>query len=266
MPGRRSHPRLAPADPWEGTLRVLREVVITGRIPGGVSALSPEPGVVGERMSLDLSGAGLVTTVGVKVESSRPVVVDGELRHELALRFVDGREELVAMAQGRDDGVNLILEADDRYGVLGRELPVRLLNFSASGSLLEGASALGPHAVGRLKVEVDGERYGDDVWVARCQEVPGAGSLYDIGVEFVWTSQPGRTSLRRFLRTRFLLPASGGRSPIGKEDWANGHPNGTRGAPSQRHAERGDSSAGRRGGAGGETATIQEVPRTIRKP
>ena len=88
MNGRRSHPRLAPASPWEGTLRVLREVAITGRGASGLTALSHQPGVVGERMTLDLGGGGLMATVGVTVESSRPMVVDGELRHELQLRFV----------------------------------------------------------------------------------------------------------------------------------------------------------------------------------
>jgi len=39
-------------------------------------------------MTLDLGGGGLMATVGVTVESSRPMVVDGELRHELQLRFV----------------------------------------------------------------------------------------------------------------------------------------------------------------------------------
>ena len=90
MNGRRLHPRLAPSEPWEGTLRVFREVAITGRVAGGVVALSREPGVVGERMTLDLSGDGLLTTVEVTVATSRPVVYDGELRHELRLEFVHG--------------------------------------------------------------------------------------------------------------------------------------------------------------------------------
>ena len=146
------------------------------------------------------------------------------------------------MTQTRGERVvDLILEADDRYGILGRQVPVRLVNFSASGCLLQGASSLEPQSIGRLKVMFDGEQYGDDVRVARCHEVPGAGSLYSVGVEFVWTARPDRASLRRFLRTRFLLPASGGGSPIdGKEVWANGQPNGTRGAPPRRRAERVD--------------------------
>jgi len=91
MNGRRAHPRLAPADPWEGTLRVLREVAITGRGPNGLTALSHEPGVVGERMTLDLGGGGLLTTVEVTVSTSRPVVHEGELKHELKLEFADGQ-------------------------------------------------------------------------------------------------------------------------------------------------------------------------------
>ena len=86
------------------------------------------------------------------------------------------------MTQTRGERVvDLILEADDRYGVLGRQVPVRLVNFSASGCLLQGASSLEPQSIGRLKVVFDGEQYGDDVRVARCHEVPGAGSLYSVG-------------------------------------------------------------------------------------
>ena len=146
------------------------------------------------------------------------------------------------MTQTRGERVvDLILEADDRYGILGRQVPVRLVNFSASGCLLQGASSLEPQSMGRLKVVFEGEQFGEDVRVARCHELAGAGSLYSIGVEFVWTSHPDSSSLRWLLRTRFALPASGGRSPIGrKEVWANGQPNGTRGAPPQRRAERVD--------------------------
>jgi hypothetical protein len=90
MSGRRSNHRVAPAHPWEGSFRLLREVAITGRGPTGLTALSQAPGVVGERMTLDLGGGGLLTSVEVTVATSRPVVHEGELKHELLLEFVPG--------------------------------------------------------------------------------------------------------------------------------------------------------------------------------
>jgi hypothetical protein len=145
------------------------------------------------------------------------------------------------MPQDRGSVMQLILEASDRYGLLGREVPVRLLNFSASGCLLQSAASLEPQWVGRLKVAFDGEQFADDVRVTRCQQVPGAGAVFNVGVEFVLTSHATRGSLRRFLRSRFVLPTLSGQSPVeGREVWANGQPNGTRGAPPRRRPEQVD--------------------------
>ena len=50
---------------------------------------------------------------------------------------------------------------------------------------------------GRLQVSVGGESYSDDVRIARVQQLQGAASAWQIGAEFLWTSQPGLRSLRR---------------------------------------------------------------------
>lgn len=99
-----------------------------------------------------------------------------------------------------------VLGAEDAVGVLTREVKVRLVNISASGCLVESGSRLEPGTAGRLQVVVDGETYGDDVRIARAQQRQGASGAWQIGAEFLWTSQPGPESLRRVVsRLRQVL-------------------------------------------------------------
>jgi hypothetical protein len=88
MSGRRSHPRYAVAEPWEGTLRVLRDVIVDRVGADELLAVSHAPGIVGEEMSLDLLGAGESLRLRVHVIESRPIVVDGAVRHRIRLALV----------------------------------------------------------------------------------------------------------------------------------------------------------------------------------
>jgi len=94
-----------------------------------------------------------------------------------------------------------ILQAPDAIGVLVRDVPMRVLNVSGSGCLIESASPFESGAVASIAVRIDGEDYRDDVRVVRCQRVEGAGSTYQLGAEFLWTTPPGARSLRRVMRT-----------------------------------------------------------------
>lgn len=82
-------------------------------------------------------------------------------------------------------------------GVLARDVDVRLLNVSASGCLIESRRRIEAGTTGALRLMVEGEEYCDDVIVARCSEVQGAGATYHVGAEFLWTTPPGVRSLRR---------------------------------------------------------------------
>jgi hypothetical protein len=88
MTGRRSHPRFTVATPWNGTMRVLRDVVVdrTGR--DELLAVSQAPAIVGEDMSLDLLGRGQILELRVKVIDSRPVIIDGSVRHRIRLELL----------------------------------------------------------------------------------------------------------------------------------------------------------------------------------
>lgn len=92
-----------------------------------------------------------------------------------------------------------LLGADDLLGVIGRDTQVHLLNISGSGCLLESRARVEPGTVGTLQMTVNADVFCDDVRVARCQRIEGAGEVYHIGVAFLWTSSPGPSSLRRLV-------------------------------------------------------------------
>jgi hypothetical protein len=90
MSGRRSHPRFSVSDPWVGTMRVLRDVIVDRSDTEELLAVSHVPCIVGEKMSLDLLGAGESLRLTVQVLESRPLVVDGAVRHRIRLGLVNG--------------------------------------------------------------------------------------------------------------------------------------------------------------------------------
>jgi hypothetical protein len=96
MSGRRSHPRFAVATPWDGAMRVLRDVVILRSESDELHAVSHVPGISGEEMTLDLIGAGETLGLKVKVIDSRPMMVEGAVRHRIRLAVKSSDAETVA--------------------------------------------------------------------------------------------------------------------------------------------------------------------------
>ena len=89
MSGRRRHERFAPAQPWDGALSVLRDVIVQADPGGGLITIGQAPGVIGEQMTLDVAGAGQVVTLKVRVQESRPVILDGNVRHRVRLEVLE---------------------------------------------------------------------------------------------------------------------------------------------------------------------------------
>ena len=96
MSGRRSHVRFAVLQSPQGMLRVLQDVVIQNTRPDHTIALSRDPGVVGEVVSVQFPQGD--SDVRAKILDSQPVVVDGNVRHQLRLHHVNG-----AAAEAPDD-------------------------------------------------------------------------------------------------------------------------------------------------------------------
>ena len=93
MSGRRSHPRFAVATPWDGAMRVLRDVTILRSESDELHAVSQVPGISGEEMTLDLMGAGSTLGLKVKVIDSRPMMVEGAVRHRIRLEVRNAEAE-----------------------------------------------------------------------------------------------------------------------------------------------------------------------------
>lgn len=73
----------------EGVLRVLRDVVVHRDAMNELVAISSEAGLPGELVTLHL-GTVADVPARVRVVDSRPIVVNGQLRHRLRLSRVSG--------------------------------------------------------------------------------------------------------------------------------------------------------------------------------
>jgi hypothetical protein len=91
------------------------------------------------------------------------------------------------------------LTVTEPVGLLTREFRARLLNFSPSGCLVETHSRVDVGTIGSLQFVIDGKEFADDVQVVRCQQIEGAGSVYQIGARFLWTAAASKGTLRRAL-------------------------------------------------------------------
>jgi hypothetical protein len=163
---------------------------------GELVAISREAGVVGEQLTLGVVGKeeGLCS---MRVIESRPVVVDGTMRHRLLMESVKSGETLKLLAPWLDDERRSNGVSNGVTGVVTRSVPVRVPNCSASGCLLETHLSLEAGTIGSIELWMGDENLFDEVRIVRCQGIQGAGALFHLGAEFLWTSAPARSSLRR---------------------------------------------------------------------
>jgi hypothetical protein len=100
------------------------------------------------------------------------------------------------MSSGAND---VVQELHGGPAVLERELRVHLLNASVSGCLVASNVRIAVGTIGIIRVELNGEEYEDEMQVLRCQEIAGAGSVYHLGMQFLWTAPPNERSIRHAL-------------------------------------------------------------------
>jgi hypothetical protein len=70
-------------------LRISRDVVVERATDNGWTAISREPGVVGEELTVVFPANGDRAPELVRVTASRPRLIDGSVKHELRLESVD---------------------------------------------------------------------------------------------------------------------------------------------------------------------------------
>ena len=86
-------------------------------------------------------------------------------------------------------------------GLLVRQMPVRLVNVSLSGFLLESRRQINVGITGEFRVDFGGAEYRDQVRMSRSIPRPGSGHLFHVGGEFSWGDRPAKDSLRKAVRT-----------------------------------------------------------------
>lgn len=99
----------------------------------------------------------------------------------------------------RHDGDSVIAARSERLGILTRTCQMRVLNCSVSGCLIETNCRMEIGAVATVRVVIEGREFTDDVKVVRCQPIAGAGSVYHVGAQFLWTQPPNAHNLRTVL-------------------------------------------------------------------
>lgn len=86
MQCRRDHERFVLEEPLEGTVHVLRDVVLCPDGQGEhVQVITQVPALTDELLTLRVVGDNDKGPHVVRVVESRPVIVEGRLRHELHL-------------------------------------------------------------------------------------------------------------------------------------------------------------------------------------
>jgi hypothetical protein len=88
----------------------------------------------------------------------------------------------------------------DAFGMLVWTLPVRLIDVSRGGCLVEVRGHLETGTNGQLQIRTDGVLRVDDVRVCRCRMQEGASRVYHAGVELLRTRRLSRRSLRLAMR------------------------------------------------------------------
>jgi hypothetical protein len=88
MSGRRNQARVTFANS-SGVLRVSRDVVVEKAVGDEFVAVSSEPGIAGDVLTIAFSANKVRETVKVRVMASRPRLVNGGVKHELKLKRID---------------------------------------------------------------------------------------------------------------------------------------------------------------------------------
>src|SRR5512134_1245748 len=90
MSGRRRHKRVA-FENSQGVLHISHDIVVKKSQDNEFLAVSSHPGVRGDVLKIVLGAGHSPATETVRVRGSRPVLVDGAVKHELRLERIGRR-------------------------------------------------------------------------------------------------------------------------------------------------------------------------------
>jgi hypothetical protein len=98
-------------------------------------------------------------------------------------------------------------------GVLARDFQVRVINVSESGCLFESPRLIEVGLVGRLWLRFGLEEYDDDIHVVRCHAIEGAGTVYYVGLRFMWSRRLAG-SIRQAVANHLATEITGARARV----------------------------------------------------
>jgi hypothetical protein len=76
------------------------------------------------------------------------------------------------------------------------QVPLLVIDVSNTGCLFESQQPLEPGRIGTVRLALNGGWYVEDIRITRCTAVPGRGSTYHLGAEFLRTRRLPDQSLR----------------------------------------------------------------------
>jgi hypothetical protein len=85
MSGRRNYHRYG-VNSADGSLRVIRDVIVQRGAGNEFVVISDEPAAIGDLLTLERLVDGLHTSIEVAVVDSRPAIVNGSMRHRVRLK------------------------------------------------------------------------------------------------------------------------------------------------------------------------------------
>jgi hypothetical protein len=169
--------------PFEGVFQTLTDATLESCSGSYLFASCEIPFRIGLSLALDVFAGSSRRTLPVTVAESAPVIQAGVVRYRLRLATL-----------GSADNV-------DPAGLLVVDTPVRVLDISPTGFLLEAARHSAAGTVGLLRVQVDGQAYEGEIRVIRCSAMEGGAERHRLGTEFLRTRRVPHGSA---LRTAFL--------------------------------------------------------------
>ncbi len=93
-----------------------------------------------------------------------------------------------------------------QHAHLVRTIPVRVLDFSWSGCLVEADAAIAPGTAGELQIQMEGSQNQDPIQIVRQTEHGGARHSFTIGGRFMWGRRPDTTSVRSKVPSIVTIP------------------------------------------------------------
>ena len=88
-------------------------------------------------------------------------------------------------------------DAREVFGVIVSDVPVRLVDISRTGCLLESSRHMAVGTTGEFRIEVGGQTFWEELRITRCLRLEGSSTVYRLGAEFLRMRLPNGSSLRR---------------------------------------------------------------------